>query len=125
MIEVASHRDVRVQGQLRDWLAHRSQRAGGVGDTGTCGEGGELDPRWLDVLCESLGHRPCLLVVRDDGVPSDVRGYLPLALVRSRLFGQFLVSLPYLNGAGVVADDEQVAAATRRKGAHGAGPAGF
>jgi FemAB-related protein (PEP-CTERM system-associated) len=36
---------------------------------------------------------------------------LPLAYVHSLLFGRFLVSLPYLNSAGVLADDE----ATRQK----------
>ena len=36
-------------------------------------------------------------------------GFLPLAFVRSLLFGRFLVSLPYLNANGVMADD----AATR------------
>ena len=34
------------------------------------------------------------------------RGLLPLAYVRSLLFGRFLVSLPYLNYGGVMADDE-------------------
>ena len=28
-------------------------------------------------------------------------GWLPLAFVKSRLFGRFLVSLPYLNSAGI------------------------
>ena len=32
-------------------------------------------------------------------------GWLPLVLVRSRLFGRFLVSLSYLNSAGVATDD--------------------
>jgi FemAB-related protein (PEP-CTERM system-associated) len=40
-----------------------------------------------------------------------VVGRLPLAFVRSRLFGRFLVSLPYLNSAGVTAVDGAVAAA--------------
>jgi FemAB-related protein (PEP-CTERM system-associated) len=38
-------------------------------------------------------------------------GFLPLALVKSWLFGRFLVSLPYRSSAGVVAADDQVAAA--------------
>jgi FemAB-related protein (PEP-CTERM system-associated) len=36
-------------------------------------------------------------------------GYLPLALVSSRLFGRFLVGLPYLNSGGVVAENDQAA----------------
>jgi FemAB-related protein (PEP-CTERM system-associated) len=36
-------------------------------------------------------------------------GLLPLAYVHSLLFGRFLVSLPYLNFGGVIADDEPTA----------------
>lgn len=62
--------------------------------------GGEHDPAWLDALRDGMGHRPLGLVHRNAG---GIDGYLPLAWVRSRLFGRFLVSLPYLNRAGVVA----------------------
>lgn len=63
-----------------------------------------------------MGHRPYALVAREPAADANagggaIRGYLPLALVRSRLFGRFLVSLPYLNRAGVVADDPATAAA--------------
>jgi FemAB-related protein (PEP-CTERM system-associated) len=60
-------------------------------------------PAWLSILHDGLGHTPyCLEAVRD----SQTRGLLPLAFVHSWLFGRFLVSLPYLNTAGLVADDE-------------------
>ena len=69
----------------------------------------EHDPRWLSVLRKGLGHRPMALVSREAaGAP--IRGYLPLALVATRLFGRFLVSLPYLNRAGIVANDAAAAA---------------
>ena len=42
---------------------------------------------------------------------STLRGYLPLAHVRSWLFGDFLVSLPYLNYGGCVADHDAAAQA--------------
>jgi serine/alanine adding enzyme len=59
-------------------------------------------PRWLNVLRRGLKHVPyCLEALEGDRT----RGVLPLALVRSFLFGRFLVSLPYLNVGGVVADD--------------------
>lgn len=64
------------------------------------------DPRWLAVLHESLGHQPAILLARD--ASGAIVGYLPLALVASRLFGRFLVSLPYLNQAGIVAADVRV-----------------
>lgn len=63
-------------------------------------------PAWLDVLERGLGHEPyCLEAVEED----KVCGLLPLAFVRSLLFGRFLVSLPYLNYGGVMADDDEVA----------------
>jgi FemAB-related protein (PEP-CTERM system-associated) len=65
-----------------------------------------LHPAWLNVLAQGLGHTPyCLEAVEGD----TVRGFLPLAYVRSLLFGRFLVSLPYLNYGGVQADNEPVA----------------
>jgi FemAB-related protein (PEP-CTERM system-associated) len=55
--------------------------------------------RWLTVFQSTFGHRPYLLEVRDNATNS--LGHLPLCLIESRLFGRFLVSLPYLNTAGV------------------------
>lgn len=80
---------------------------------GASGHYGECAPGWLTVLQRALGHQPFLLVSRNSqGV---IDGYLPLALVASRLFGRFLVSLPYVTHAGVVASDDRVAAMLRDK----------
>src|SRR5690606_7568604 len=38
----------------------------------------------------------------------DVRGVLPLVRLRSRLFGDFLVSMPYFNYGGVLAESDAV-----------------
>ncbi len=66
-------------------------------------------PGWLHVLAGGLGHTPyCLEALADDG---STEGLLPLAWVRSLLFGRYLVGLPYLNVGGVMADDACVAAA--------------
>lgn len=63
-------------------------------------------PAWLTILKEGFGHEPMLLVAREnDGVV----GSLPLALVSSCLFGRFLVSLPYLNTGGIIADNDAAA----------------
>jgi FemAB-related protein (PEP-CTERM system-associated) len=63
-------------------------------------------PAWLSVLAEGLRHTAyCIEAVEDDRTC----GMLPLADVRSLLFGRFLVSLPYLNSAGVLADNPAVA----------------
>jgi FemAB-related protein (PEP-CTERM system-associated) len=59
-------------------------------------------PGWLSVFAQALRHTPyCLEAVQGD----TTRGLLPLAYVHSYLFGRFLVSLPYLNYGGVLADD--------------------
>jgi FemAB-related protein (PEP-CTERM system-associated) len=60
-------------------------------------------PAWLRILRRGLGHVPYCLEAVADG---QTRGLLCLAYVRSLLFGRFLVSLPYLNYGGVLADDE-------------------
>jgi FemAB-related protein (PEP-CTERM system-associated) len=66
------------------------------------------DPGWLSVLADGFGHTPYALEAVADG---RTVGYLPLAFVRSLLFGKFLVSLPYLNSNGVTADSPAAAAA--------------
>ncbi|HVA51772.1 MAG TPA: FemAB family XrtA/PEP-CTERM system-associated protein [Pirellulales bacterium] len=64
-------------------------------------------PAWPTILRDALGHQSYCLCAKND---AGLAGYLPLALVSSRLFGRFLVSLPYLNSGGVVAENETVAA---------------
>lgn len=59
-------------------------------------------PGWLSVLQTGLGHTPYCLRVMHEG---RCRGILPLAAVKSWLFGHFLVGLPYLNYGGPLADD--------------------
>ncbi|MCS7303600.1 MAG: FemAB family PEP-CTERM system-associated protein [Thermoguttaceae bacterium] len=83
-------------------------------------------PGWLRVLERSMGHRPyCLEAVGQSSAPAlpsrmqgrlavgseQIVGLLPLAYVRSLLFGRFLVGLPYLNVGGVLADTDQAAQA--------------
>jgi FemAB-related protein (PEP-CTERM system-associated) len=64
-------------------------------------------PTWLVVLREGLGQRPYCLEAVADG---QTRGFLLLSHLRSLLFGRFLVSLPFINYGGPVADNETVAA---------------
>jgi FemAB-related protein (PEP-CTERM system-associated) len=59
-------------------------------------------PGWLEVLAKGLGYTPFLVEATAGG---SCRGVLAMAYVRSVLFGKFLVSLPYLNYGGPVADD--------------------
>ncbi len=65
-------------------------------------------PSWTAVLARGLGHRPFCLEARDG---DRTVALLPLAFVRSLLFGRFLVSLPYLNSGGVLGDDPVAAGA--------------
>ena len=58
---------------------------------------------WQRVFEKAFGHRPVYLIARRD---DDVAGVLPLVEIRSRLFGNTLTSLPFLNYGGVMADGE-------------------
>ncbi|MHB8952416.1 MAG: FemAB family XrtA/PEP-CTERM system-associated protein [Pirellulaceae bacterium] len=62
-------------------------------------------PAWLAVLAHGLKHEPYCI---EASVGERLVGLLPLAYVKSLLFGKFLVSLPYLNSGGVLADSDQV-----------------
>lgn len=58
--------------------------------------------RWLAVLRDGLQHIPYLIEARTAG---RIVGVLPLALVKSPFFGRFLVSLPYVNSSGAIAEN--------------------
>jgi serine/alanine adding enzyme len=66
------------------------------------------DPAWLAVLAKGLKHKPYSV---EAFIGDRLAGLLTLCFVRSLLFGRFLVSLPYLNTGGVLADDEEIAGA--------------
>jgi serine/alanine adding enzyme len=55
---------------------------------------------WRHVMEDALGHESRWWVARNDS--GDVEGLLPLVRVRSRLFGDYLVSMPFLNYGGPV-----------------------
>ncbi len=60
---------------------------------------------WKRIIEGTFGHRTHYLVAEREGC---LRGVLPLVRLRSRLFGDFLVSVPYLNYGGPCAVDEEV-----------------
>lgn len=66
------------------------------------------DWRWRAILDDAFGHRPHYLIARRGDI---VTGVLPLAEVKTRLFGHHLVSLPFCSWAGPIADDAATAAA--------------
>ncbi len=61
---------------------------------------------WQSVIKHAYGHQPLYLMAR---VGSQARGVLPLVLVKSRLFGRSLTSMPFLDYGGVCADDDATA----------------
>ncbi|HEY7379200.1 MAG TPA: FemAB family XrtA/PEP-CTERM system-associated protein [Steroidobacteraceae bacterium] len=72
---------------------------------------------WRSVVREVFGHDTIYLVAEERG--NGIVGVLPLVRLNSRLFGDFLVSLPFFNRGGVVAESpgaaqELIAAATER-----------
>jgi len=71
---------------------------------------------WRRVMEAAMGHECVYLVAR--GEAGQVVGVLPLVRVKSRLFGHYLVSMPFLNYGGPLGSGEAVralvAAATRQ-----------
>jgi len=63
---------------------------------------------WLRVIEQSFGHKGFFLYAERDGV---IEGVLPLAEVKSRLFGHSVASLPFAVYGGVVALNDEAAAA--------------
>src|SRR6266571_5824151 len=60
---------------------------------------------WKAVIEQSFGHTTRYLLAKHGGL---IVGILPLVAMKSLLFGRFLVSLPFFNYGGIVADDEIV-----------------
>lgn len=56
---------------------------------------------WKEIIEESFGHRAFYLAAIGDG---EIAGVLPLVQMRSRLFGNFLVSVPFSSYGGILAD---------------------
>jgi FemAB-related protein (PEP-CTERM system-associated) len=57
---------------------------------------------WQRVIERVFGHRTLYLTAKDER--EQIHGVLPLVFLTSALFGRFLVSLPFVNYGGVLAD---------------------
>jgi FemAB-related protein (PEP-CTERM system-associated) len=64
------------------------------------------DIRWKKVIEKTFGHKPFFISIRNGGT---IKGVLPLFLMKSFIFGNYLVSLPFIDTGGVLADDAQSA----------------
>ncbi len=77
---------------------------------------------WLDVIGRAFGHETCALAAES---PDGIVGVLPLVVFRSPIFGRFLVSMPFVNYGGIIADTpaaerallDAAIAETRQRGA--------
>ena len=77
---------------------------------------------WRTVNERSLGHAcEYLVATRADG---DIAGVLPLTMLRTRLFGRILCSMPFVNYGGPVADDAATAQALTDRAAQRAAELG-
>lgn len=63
---------------------------------------------WRDIIEGAFGHPSYYLMARRGGRPC---GVLPVVRVSSRLFGRYLVSVPFVDYGGVLAEDDYVARA--------------
>lgn len=61
---------------------------------------------WRDIIQDQFGCETHYLLARDQ--QEQVQGILPLVRLQSRLFGDFLVSLPYVNFGGPLATHDSV-----------------
>ena len=60
---------------------------------------------WRRLVHSVFGHQTLYFAARDR---ANVVGVLPLVRLKSRLFGDFLVSVPYFNYGGVIAKSPQI-----------------
>jgi len=60
---------------------------------------------WRNVVTRTYKHRPVYLVAKEGG---ELKGILPMFLMRSVIFGKKLVSVPFAPYGGVCADSETV-----------------
>ena len=60
---------------------------------------------WRNVVEKTYKHKPIYLVAKEEG---EIKGVLPLFLMKSFIFGKKLVSVPFAAYGGVCADNETV-----------------
>jgi serine/alanine adding enzyme len=60
---------------------------------------------WAAIFRDGLGHQPKFLEATENG---RIVGVMPLVFMKSLLFGRFLVSSPYVNVGGPVAENERI-----------------
>ena len=75
--------------------------------------------QWSRIFQHVFGHRALYwLAEREDAGRTTVCGIAPAFLVKSVLFGKALISVPYLNGGGILADNDEALLALKAEAAH-------
>ncbi|MEM7610326.1 MAG: FemAB family XrtA/PEP-CTERM system-associated protein [Pseudomonadota bacterium] len=59
---------------------------------------------WRELIWQQFGQRSYSLKAQDSS--GEIQGVLPLVRLTSRLFGDFMVSMPYLNYGGLLANND-------------------
>lgn len=68
-------------------------------------DGFHLRTEWAAVFAKAFRHKPWFLWAERDG---KIAGVLPLMHISGPIFGSFLVSQPYLNTGGVLAESDEI-----------------
>jgi FemAB-related protein (PEP-CTERM system-associated) len=76
---------------------------------------------WKTIIEQTYGHTTHYLAARTG---SEIHGVLPLVAMKSMLFGHFLVSLPFVNYGGVLADNDEARDLLLARAAEVAGESG-
>ncbi len=71
--------------------------------------------RWREIIKSCFGHQSIYLYAENDS--GEILGVLPLVRLKSILFGDFLVSIPYFNYGGALAVCESIEIALMRRAA--------
>ncbi len=61
---------------------------------------------WINVFEKLFGHKKYYLYAVDDS--DHITGILPLVRLKSRIFGDFMVSMPYYNYGGAIANNKKI-----------------
>ena len=59
---------------------------------------------WREIITNVYGHKTFYLTACQDG---EIAGVLPLVQIKSRLFGNFLTSMPFQDYGGIVAVNQE------------------
>ena len=60
---------------------------------------------WKKIIEKVFGYKSYYLVAKNN---NDVAGILPLFLVKSKVFGSYLVSMPFMDYGGILGDNQEV-----------------